>query len=131
MHRLHAGVNFNKGCYVGQELTIRSHHHGVVRKRIIPVVLYSPSKSLAEQQQEEEEEVDLAYDPDSPISKVVDTSQCLIGGNIIDVKPAPSPEESSDATAAGATGVILPTHPVSIFRGFAVWSPKTPTNSFT
>ncbi|KAJ1892158.1 ccr4 associated factor [Coemansia sp. IMI 209127] len=32
------GVNFSKGCYVGQELTIRTHHRGVVRKRIVPVL---------------------------------------------------------------------------------------------
>lgn len=91
------GINFNKGCYVGQELTIRSHHHGVVRKRVIPVVLYSPARTLSEQQGDEESEegVDLAYDPESPISKVVDTSQCLIGGNIIDVKPAPEESEAS------------------------------------
>ena len=34
------GVDFRKGCYVGQELTIRTHHTGVVRKRILPVRLY-------------------------------------------------------------------------------------------
>lgn len=34
------GVDFRKGCYVGQELTIRTHHTGVVRKRILPVQLY-------------------------------------------------------------------------------------------
>ncbi|KAJ2366197.1 ccr4 associated factor [Coemansia sp. RSA 2610] len=34
------GVHFGKGCYVGQELTIRTHHRGVVRKRLVPV-LYS------------------------------------------------------------------------------------------
>lgn len=34
------GVNYRKGCYVGQELTIRTHHTGVVRKRILPVMLY-------------------------------------------------------------------------------------------
>lgn len=30
-------VSFDKGCYVGQELTARTHHRGVVRKRIVPV----------------------------------------------------------------------------------------------
>ena len=34
------GIDFRKGCYVGQELTIRTYHTGVVRKRILPVVLY-------------------------------------------------------------------------------------------
>lgn len=27
------GVDYKKGCYVGQELTARTHHRGVVRKR--------------------------------------------------------------------------------------------------
>ncbi|KAL1966819.1 hypothetical protein VTN77DRAFT_3784 [Rasamsonia byssochlamydoides] len=35
------GIDFRKGCYVGQELTIRTHHTGVVRKRILPVQLYN------------------------------------------------------------------------------------------
>jgi folate-binding protein YgfZ len=34
------GIDFKKGCYVGQELTIRTHHTGVVRRRILPVCLY-------------------------------------------------------------------------------------------
>ncbi|KAJ9474224.1 putative transferase CAF17, mitochondrial [Pseudozyma hubeiensis] len=36
------GVDFRKGCYVGQELTARTHHTGVVRKRIVPLSLYLP-----------------------------------------------------------------------------------------
>ncbi|KAG9190997.1 transferase CAF17, mitochondrial [Alternaria panax] len=31
------GIDFKKGCYVGQELTIRTKHTGIVRKRILPV----------------------------------------------------------------------------------------------
>ena len=37
---LMGGVDFRKGCYVGQELTIRTRHTGVVRKRILPVVVW-------------------------------------------------------------------------------------------
>lgn len=37
------GIDFKKGCYVGQELTIRTHHTGVVRRRILPVTLYDQS----------------------------------------------------------------------------------------
>lgn len=33
------GVSFHKGCYIGQELTARTHHTGVVRKRIMPLIL--------------------------------------------------------------------------------------------
>ncbi|KAI0320225.1 Aminomethyltransferase folate-binding domain-containing protein [Amylostereum chailletii] len=37
------GLDFRKGCYVGQELTVRTYHTGVVRKRIYPVVIHSSS----------------------------------------------------------------------------------------
>ncbi|OAA67400.1 aminomethyl transferase [Cordyceps fumosorosea ARSEF 2679] len=50
------GVDFHKGCYVGQELTIRTRHRGVVRKRVLPCALYDadrPAPSV------------LAYDPDA------------------------------------------------------------------
>lgn len=32
-------VSFDKGCYLGQELTARVHHTGVLRKRIMPLLL--------------------------------------------------------------------------------------------
>ena len=31
------GISFHKGCYIGQELTARTHHTGVIRKRLMPV----------------------------------------------------------------------------------------------
>ncbi|KAL7527051.1 hypothetical protein ACHAWF_002019, partial [Thalassiosira exigua] len=34
-------VSFDKGCYLGQELTARSQFMGVVRKRILPVIISS------------------------------------------------------------------------------------------
>lgn len=36
------GVSFHKGCYIGQELTARVHHTGVIRKRHMPVKLTKP-----------------------------------------------------------------------------------------
>ncbi|KAF8943846.1 ccr4 associated factor [Haplosporangium gracile] len=36
------GVDFRKGCYVGQELTIRTYHKGITRKRIMPVQYFTP-----------------------------------------------------------------------------------------
>ena len=38
MDRLH-GVDFDKGCYVGQEVVSRMQHRGTARTRIVPVVL--------------------------------------------------------------------------------------------
>lgn len=40
------GIDYRKGCYVGQELTIRTHHTGVVRKRILPVVVYGDGEEI-------------------------------------------------------------------------------------
>lgn len=37
---LMGGIDYHKGCYVGQELTIRTRHRGVVRKRILPCLVY-------------------------------------------------------------------------------------------
>jgi transferase CAF17, mitochondrial len=53
---LMGGIDFRKGCYVGQELTIRTKHRGVVRKRILPCVLYGEDEPIPQQ---------LAYRPAS------------------------------------------------------------------
>ena len=37
-------VSFHKGCYLGQELTARTHHTGVVRKRVVPIEVAPPIK---------------------------------------------------------------------------------------
>jgi folate-binding protein YgfZ len=36
------GVDFQKGCFVGQELTARMKYRGLVRKRLMPVVFEGP-----------------------------------------------------------------------------------------
>ncbi len=53
------GIDFHKGCYVGQELTIRTKHRGVVRKRVLPCVLYDVDRPAP---------AALAYDPDGVAS---------------------------------------------------------------
>lgn len=42
------GISFSKGCYIGQELTARTHHTGVIRKRLMPVRLSAPVQDLEE-----------------------------------------------------------------------------------
>ncbi|NWX64995.1 CAF17 transferase, partial [Promerops cafer] len=39
------GISFTKGCYIGQELTARTHHMGVIRKRLLPVSFAGPLPS--------------------------------------------------------------------------------------
>lgn len=33
------GISFHKGCYLGQEFTARTYHTGVIRKRIMPLLV--------------------------------------------------------------------------------------------
>lgn len=44
----HAAISFNKGCYLGQELTARTHFTGVVRKRLVPLVRAGADATPAE-----------------------------------------------------------------------------------
>lgn len=37
------GVDFQKGCYMGQELTARTKYRGLVRKRLMPVTIDGPA----------------------------------------------------------------------------------------
>uniref|UniRef100_UPI00398E931B putative transferase CAF17 homolog, mitochondrial n=1 Tax=Pristiophorus japonicus TaxID=55135 RepID=UPI00398E931B len=36
------GISFTKGCYIGQELTARTHYTGIIRKRLMPIQLDNP-----------------------------------------------------------------------------------------
>jgi folate-binding protein YgfZ len=36
------GIDWEKGCYMGQELTARTKYRGLVRKRLLPVVIDGP-----------------------------------------------------------------------------------------
>ena len=60
------GVDFRKGCYVGQELTIRTKHTGVVRKRILPVQLTSSTSGPQHTSQTSTEPDKPKYDPSLP-----------------------------------------------------------------
>ncbi len=37
-----AGIDFKKGCYMGQELTARTKYRGLVKKRLMPVTVSGP-----------------------------------------------------------------------------------------
>jgi len=41
-HELH-GVDWQKGCYMGQELTARTYYRGLIKKRIVPVTIDGPA----------------------------------------------------------------------------------------
>jgi len=64
------GIDYRKGCYVGQELTIRTHHTGVVRKRVLPVILYGVDEALPDS---------LKYLPDTELGVESIPSETSIG----------------------------------------------------
>jgi folate-binding protein YgfZ len=37
------GVDFDKGCYMGQELTARTKYRGLIKKRLLPVAISGPA----------------------------------------------------------------------------------------
>lgn len=37
------GVDFKKGCYIGQELTARTHYRALIKKRLMPVNITGPA----------------------------------------------------------------------------------------
>lgn len=64
------GIDFRKGCYVGQELTIRTKHRGVVRKRVLPVMIYDAAEASPQQ---------LAYDPSGALDAAAIPVETSIG----------------------------------------------------
>ncbi|KZT72649.1 Aminomethyltransferase folate-binding domain-containing protein [Daedalea quercina L-15889] len=44
-------LDFRKGCFVGQELTVRTYHTGIIRKRILPVLIEPSSGSTLSSQE--------------------------------------------------------------------------------
>lgn len=80
------GVSFQKGCYIGQELTARTHHTGVVRKRLMPFLLPSTFTPSIEINQEK-----LTGKDEKSIGKIrgVQNSYGLVLARIQDVLNSP------------------------------------------
>jgi transferase CAF17, mitochondrial len=57
------GISFNKGCYVGQELTARTYHTGVIRKCLTPVMLVAEDEPNHRLVQEVQAELDRVLPP--------------------------------------------------------------------
>ena len=57
---LHA-ISWTKGCYMGQELTARTKHRGLVRKRYFPVEFEGPAPDFGTKVMQGEDEVGEVY----------------------------------------------------------------------
>ena len=93
-------VDFRKGCYLGQELTVRTYHTGATRKRILPISLFPLAPSLLEMPLEEA--ITAPHRTPSPISGQ------MIGGDII---YHPPPDAASQKPRPA--GKILSLHPTA------------------
>ncbi|KAF9617818.1 hypothetical protein IFM89_039000 [Coptis chinensis] len=67
-------ISFDKGCYVGQELVARTHHRGVIRKRLLPLKFVDGNGKELEQEVAARSEV---IDPSS--NKKVGTVTTALG----------------------------------------------------
>lgn len=48
------GVHFEKGCYLGQELTQRTYRTGVVRRRLLPFIALNMEQEFPYQKEGEQ-----------------------------------------------------------------------------
>ena len=88
------GIDFHKGCYLGQELTIRTHHRGVVRKRVLPVQIYDFDDPRPESDV-------LAYDDGTEVPLPP------AGASISKVSPRKSPSPGKFLSGIGNIGLAL------------------------
>jgi folate-binding Fe-S cluster repair protein YgfZ len=83
---LMGAIDFKKGCYSGQELTIRTHHTGVVRRRILPIAIYGRAHDVPDQ---------LKYDYGAAMP-----GSAIVGAEI-------KPDEGLKRITGKATGTVI------------------------
>ncbi|MCJ1448933.1 MAG: ccr4 associated factor [Stictis urceolatum] len=85
-----SAVDFRKGCYVGQELVIRTQHTGVVRKRVLSVILYPLNDDPPTSLQDSYCPVDAAIQPGTevwPVGTITNTSTTATDNNKRNARP--------------------------------------------
>lgn len=90
------GLSLEKGCYVGQELTIRTYNNGVIRKRVYPVQFHA---SVAEAAAAEAASAPLRADANAVPAAPVD---------VYPASDAPQPEPAVSALPFGASRAVKP-----------------------
>ncbi|KAG0232438.1 ccr4 associated factor [Actinomortierella wolfii] len=89
------GVDFRKGCYVGQELTIRTYHKGITRKRVMPVQYYKPEDP-------EPREITFKKEDSSVVPSQSELHPAKIGSTL--GNPTSSTSSARPVRASGKTG---------------------------
>lgn len=83
------GVSFHKGCYIGQELTARTHHTGVIRKRLMPLTF---DKSISFKLGSEEAAADVKNEKGAAVGKIRNVVE-NIGLGLMRIEPALAAKE--------------------------------------
>ncbi|KAK6198072.1 putative transferase CAF17, mitochondrial [Scheffersomyces amazonensis] len=89
------GLSLDKGCYVGQELTIRTYNNGVIRKRVVPIQFTTPNHESVEQLYESEMIEVIPQDP--VIDYIKELRQC--GLTKVDITPLEDQQATVDESS--------------------------------
>ncbi|WWC97456.1 hypothetical protein V866_004336 [Kwoniella sp. B9012] len=103
---LHGGVDFRKGCYLGQELTVRTYHTGATRKRILPIRLIPLTTNT---------------NTNTSLSDFLSTpTQIPIGQTDEQLEITYTPSSSASSKKPRSAGKILSLHPSSMGVGLGL-----------
>uniref|UniRef100_A0A182PLY4 Aminomethyltransferase folate-binding domain-containing protein n=1 Tax=Anopheles epiroticus TaxID=199890 RepID=A0A182PLY4_9DIPT len=109
------GVSFHKGCYIGQELTARTYHTGVIRKRLMPLVFDEPPM-LTGGDSEAMRDAEIKNEEGSVVGKL----RGLVGNRGIGLlrieKVLPEGKLTLHVAETGSSSVATETHPLIPFR---------------
>lgn len=94
------GLSLDKGCYVGQELTIRTFNNGIIRKRVLPVQFFTLDRLESVEQQES-----IELNPDDEVNEYISKIN-LSSTSKLDVSPMDSAEAVPPAMAT--SGALSP-----------------------
>lgn len=97
------GLSLEKGCYVGQELTIRTYNNGIIRKRIFPVQFFDLEDSVLECVSGQEQ---LEWDPADPVAEKMESLDRAL--DLLNVTPLVEEEVEDTTSAASPFGSSKP-----------------------
>ncbi|ODV66751.1 Aminomethyltransferase folate-binding domain-containing protein [Hyphopichia burtonii NRRL Y-1933] len=86
------GLSLEKGCYVGQELTIRTFNNGIIRKRIVPIQFFEINDTNMETMAQQDYPILDREDPIIDLLKNINSSTI----SNIDVSALSHDQNSSD-----------------------------------
>lgn len=94
------GLSLDKGCYVGQELTIRSFNNGVIRKRIFPVQFFDINDESLDYLQNHPIELNSSDPIVSAFTSIPESTLTKLEITPLEESSEPASEQQQEASAA-------------------------------